>query len=103
MRGLVMCDFADALLRGDERRRCVVLGKERQWPGDAVLGMLNEWAVVSFRLWVRCIVRLTLFLLRAGWRRLHHPAKHARRGCWLEQRRCDGGIGGGKIVCHLLR
>ena len=42
------CDFAGSLLCGVERRRCVVLGKERLWPGDAFLEMLFEVAVASF-------------------------------------------------------
>ncbi len=48
IRGLVTCDFAGALLCGVERRRCVVLGKERLWPGDAFLEMIFEGAVASF-------------------------------------------------------
>ncbi len=53
MRGLVTCDFAGAnllpvaLLCGVERRRCVVLGMERLWPGDAFLEMIFEGAVAS--------------------------------------------------------
>jgi hypothetical protein len=40
MRGLVTFDFAEALLCVVERRRCVVLGIQRVWPGDAFLVML---------------------------------------------------------------
>jgi hypothetical protein len=40
IRGLVTYDFAVSFVCGVERRRCVVLGSEQLWPGDAFLEML---------------------------------------------------------------
>ncbi len=46
MRGLVTCDFAGSLLCVVERRRCVVLGMELLWSGDAYLDRMFEGAAV---------------------------------------------------------
>ncbi len=48
MGGLVTCDFAGALLCVVERRRCVVLGMEPFWPGDAIWRSCFEGAVACF-------------------------------------------------------
>ena len=85
-------------MRGVERRRGVLLGRQFLEPGDAsaVFSTLLR-SVLRVATGDVCLVVYDVFAC-AAWRRLYDSAKHARCCCWFEQWCCDGCFGRGKIV-----
>ena len=94
--------FAVSFLCGVQQRRGVVLGSQPIRKSDAFRWLLLMGLMIG---WVgEARVELTAFVFTgAGWRRHHDAEKHARVGCGIEQRRCDGCFGQGQkwwgVVC----
>ena len=94
-RGSGGCDvlFAVSFLCVVERRRGLVLGKQRRWPSDACCCVLRE-------LFVCCggdVCRADDVFFGAARRWHDDRAIHARGCCWFGQRRCDACFGRGKL------